>query len=188
MKFVASISCAAALAGLLAVCLLGGKAWGAEEEPAEDRSIELPAFTLTAPETWTRQQPRSRIVEHEFSAEAAEGDERDGRITMMHSGGSLEDNVSRWRGQFTEIDAASPDEPEERTIAGQKVVVVDIIGTFKDSPGPFAPGVDREGYRMLGAILMLEDGTFFVKFVGPQKTVTENEEAFGALLETLRPK
>jgi len=188
MKIVAWSSCAALAVGLLVACPWGGAVRGAEEEAAEDRTIELPAFTLTAPETWTREKPRSRIVEHEFSATASEGDERGGRITMMHSGGSLEDNVARWRGQFTEIDAASPDEPEERTIAGQKVVVVDITGTFKDSPGPFAPGVDREGYRMLGAILMLEDGTFFVKFTGPQKTVTENEEAFGALLETLRPK
>lgn len=183
MQRLATFACA-----LLAAGAMFGSVRAADEAPADDRTIELPEFTLTAPEGWTREKPRSRIVEHEFSAPAAEGDELKGRITMMHSGGSLEDNVDRWRGQFAEIDAASPDEPEKRTIAGQEVVVVDIMGTFKDSPGPFAPGVDREGYRMLGAILLLEDGTFFVKFVGPQKTVTENEEAFNALLETLRPK
>jgi hypothetical protein len=157
-------------------------------DEADDRQIEAGKFALTAPEGWKREKPKSRIIEHEFSAAPSEGDESPGRITMMFSGGSLEDNIDRWKGQFSELDGDKSKETEKRTIAGQEVHVVDLSGTYLDKPAPFAAGVEREDYRMLGAIIVMKEGTYFVKFYGPQRTVTENEGQFNEQLDSLKRK
>jgi len=153
-----------------------------------DRTVDLGKFELTAPEGWERREPKSRIVAHEFAVPAAEGDEQGGRVTLMSAGGSVKDNIARWQGQFELADGAEAPKPKKRKIAGQTVHVVDLSGTFKDSPGPVAPAVERENYRMLAGIIELKDGFYFVKFTGPQKTVTENEERFDEFLESLATK
>ncbi len=155
-----------------------------QAEDAADNSIEAGDFSLKAPETWKREKPRNRIIEQEFSVPAADGDEAPGRITMMFSGGSLEDNLDRWKGQFKQIDKAK--EVEKHKIADLDLHVVDITGTFVDKPGPFAPGVDREGYRMLGAIIEMGKSNYFIKFYGPKATIEEHADEFKKLLDTLK--
>ena len=189
MRNAALIRLLPAVAGCLAmlVCASLSIAEDAKEEK-EAKTIDLRKFQLTAPEGWERQKPKSRIVEHEFSAPASEGDDVGVRITMMHSGGTIDDNIDRWRGQFAEIDPDNTKEPETRTIAGQEVRVVDISGSFMDRPNPMAAGVERENYRMLAAIVVLKEGNFFVKLTGPRRTLSDQEENFNALLDSLELK
>jgi hypothetical protein len=66
------------------------------------------------------------------------------------------------------------------------VTVVDYSGTFNDSMGPFAPGEQREGYRMIGAIIPVGTQLHFVKAYGPEKTMERHHEAFQAFLQTLQ--
>jgi hypothetical protein len=160
----------------------------ADEPAAEDRSVVAGKYALTVPEGWKREKPRSRIIEHEFSAPASEGDEYPGRITLMFSGGSLEDNIDRWKGQFTELDGAKSKVDQKRKISGKDVHVVDLWGTYLDKPAPFAEGEEREKFRMLGAIIEMDEGNYFIKFYGPERTVTEQEESFNQLLDSLRKK
>jgi hypothetical protein len=161
------------------------------EAPAQERRISFgeTGLSITAPANWERKQPTSRIVEHEFAIPAAAGEDLPGRMTVMGAGGTVEANIERWVGQFSQPDS-SPTKPkvDQRTIAGQKVSVVDIAGTYKDSPGPFSgkPAVDRPDFRMLAAVISTEkDGNYFVKFYGPRGTVAANEKAFSAMLESL---
>lgn len=177
----------------LAACLLAafgaGGAVCAEEDPSK---IELAGgkLVLTAPDTWQRQRPRSRIVEHEFAIPASKGDEVDGRLTLMRAGGGVEANIERWYGQFTQPDGGSTRDRakvKETKIAGLDVYLVDISGTYRDQRGPMAPAVERPKYRMLAAILDTDSlGTYYVKFYGPQRTVAANETAFGAMIEGLK--
>jgi hypothetical protein len=163
----------------------------AQEKPKSDPVVDLGNFKLTAPAQWERVPPKSRIVAHEFSAPAAEGDQQAGRLTVMSAGGSVADNIDRWYGQFKQPDGGSTREKakvEKKTIAGQEVHVVDIAGTYKDQPGPFAPGVDRENYRMLAAIIVTDDANFFVKFYGPRRTMAEHEKAFHKMIDGLAKK
>jgi hypothetical protein len=74
------------------------------------------------------------------------------------------------------------------TVAGQKVLVVDLIGTFRDQASPLEQAVEREDYRMLAAIIQLKEGNYFVKFVGPRRTVTEQADNFRGLIESLELK
>jgi len=62
------------------------------------------------------------------------------------------------------------------------VYVVDVSGTYKDAPGPFAKAVERPGYRMLAAVIETPDGNYFIKFYGPKQTVADHAKAFHAML------
>jgi len=194
MKSVEHSRAARGLTGILLVAGVGiGMARAAE--PAQDeRTIAVAdgRITLVAPEGWVRKQPATRIVDFEFAAPAAEGDTTGGRLTVMGAGGSVEANIDRWIGQFSQPDGTSTRDRaviEQLQIAGQKVHRIDISGTYDDRPGPFAPAVQREQYRMLAAIVVTENlGQYFLKFYGPRRTIAAQEDAFQKLLESLTVK
>ena len=141
------------LAGLL---LCEGQVRAADKD--HTISIGEGKLVLTAPEKWVRKEPATRIVEHEFAVEGKKGQDA-GRVTVMGAGGSIE---TEHRTLDRPIRSARRQESKEKAkiekkkIAGLEVHVVDIAGTYKDMPaGPFAGGkaIDRENYRMLGAII-----------------------------------
>ncbi|MFO0903016.1 MAG: hypothetical protein U0939_08460 [Pirellulales bacterium] len=167
-----------------------------QEKPADKATLEIGLaegkLSLTAPESWVRKQPKTRIVEHEFAIPAAAGDMTEGRFTVMGAGGGVDANIQRWIGQFTQPDGSATKDKskvQKLQINGMEVHYVDISGDFKDQAGPFAPAVTRENYRMLGAIIVTEKaGMHFLKFYGPKATVTGQEEAFKKMLNSLKLK
>ena len=182
---------------LTAACSLALSAIALGQAPAEAgkqvQHIQFgqDAYRLTVPATWNREEPKSRIIEHEFSLPAAEGDTAGVRVTMMSAGGSIQANIDRWIGQFSQPDGtATRDRAQvsEQAMAGQTVHKVDVAGTFQDQPGgPFGPKVDRPGYRMLAAIIATQKGgNYFIKFYGPAKSVAESEASFESLLSSLQ--
>ncbi len=177
--------------GTFAILTLSFTALAAEPD---EKTIKLAdgVLVLTAPKDWVRKEPANNIVEHEFAAPKVEGDAIDGRITIMGSGGTVQQNIDRWQGQFTQPDGKETKDAtkvSKKMVSGLEVHVVDITGTYQDSPGgPFAPGkkTARDGYRMLGAIIIAPKiGNYFVKFYGPEKTVTKYEADFGKLVDSL---
>ena len=147
-------------------------------------------LSLGAPDGWKRVQPRSRIVETEFAIKPTKPDDQPGRMTSMGAGGSVEANISRWYGQFSQPDgSATKDRAALKTlrIAGCKVTLIDISGTFKDMPGgPFAGGqsIDRPDYRMMAAIVeTIDNGNYFLKFYGPAATVEASSKGFKKMIE-----
>ena len=167
------------------------------DEPKKDQAITLAEgkFAVTAPDKWVRKQPKSRIIEHEFSVPAAEGDSEDGRLTVMGAGGAIEDNLTRWIGQFIQPDP-NDIKKDKKTVAGQEVHSLDISGTYKDMPGgPVAAGksIERPDYRMLAVIIVTKDGdtptgNYFIKLYGPKKTIAANEAAFAKMIAGLEKK
>jgi hypothetical protein len=147
---------------------------------------------FTAVEGWNPTKPGSNIIEHEFTVPASEGDANAGRVTVMGAGGSVEQNIDRWFTQFSQPDGGSTRDKakvKKITVDGEDIHMVDISGTFKDQKGPFAPAVEREKYRMLAAIVVTKKlGNYFIKFYGPERTVTDNEGNFTKLIESLEHK
>jgi hypothetical protein len=177
-----------------AVALLVGLLPLVPAAPASADEMELAdgKLVVTTPESWKKKTPRSRIIEHEYEIPPVEGDENAGRMTVMGAGGSIDDNIGRWVSQF-DLKGNKP-KKEETKVAGQKVYLVDLSGTYKDTPpgaGPFsgAKPILRENYRMLAAIVATEkDGQHFIKFYGPKETVAKNEEAFKKMIDSLKVK
>lgn len=165
----------------------------AEEKPADNTfTIGEGKLTFVAPEGWTKKQPKSRIIEAELEVPAAEGDETPGRLTAMGAGGSVEANIERWVGQFVDEGNDAKPKVAKKTVAGNEVHIVDLSGTYKDSPaGPFAGGKTtlRKDYRMLGAIIVTKDsGNYFLKLYGPKATIGEAEKGFDELVSSLKVK
>ena len=167
------------------------KADQAEEEQEKTVAFMVADERLqfSYPESWEKVDPRVNIIEAEFSIEKAEGDDNKGRLTIMGAGGSIEANIDRWIGQFSQPDGGSTDDNTKVDVievADQTVHIVDIRGTFNEQRGPVAPVTEREGYRMLAAIVETDvAGNYFLKFYGPEKTVTENEKRFMNFVKSL---
>jgi len=159
-------------------------------EDARTFTIAGDGFALEAPAEWKRVQPKSGIVETEFAIPSAGDGLPPGRMTVMGAGGSVQANVDRWYGQFSQPDgSATKDKAITKTLklAGCSVTLVDVAGTYKDMPGgPFAGGqaVDRPDYRMLAAIVETPDkGSYFLKFYGPAATVAKHADGFRTMVE-----
>jgi hypothetical protein len=129
------------------------------------------------------------MIETEFSIPPVKGS-GPGRMTVMGAGGSVEANVDRWYGQFSQPDGSATKDKatmKKVKIAGSSVTLVDVSGTYKDMPGgPFAGGkaIERPGYRMLAAIVETSGaGNYFLKFYGPAATVEGGAAGFHRMIE-----
>ena len=186
---------------VLVVALVGVAIAGAPRGPAAaqpavaaaDRVFTIAdgGFSLEAPAGWQRVQPKSSMIETEFAIPAAKEDAT-GRMTVMGAGGSIEANIDRWYGQFSQPDGSATKDKaatKKLKVAGCDVTLVDIPGTFKDMPGgPFAGGktIERPEWRMLAAIVETPGrGNYFLKFTGPAATVADEADAFRKMVEGL---
>ncbi|RMG04054.1 MAG: hypothetical protein D6741_01580 [Planctomycetota bacterium] len=158
-------------------------------ETSGETTLVLPGgLKMKAPEGWESVRPAISMIQYEFRVPAVEGDARDGRATFMAAGGSVDANIQRWIGQFAQPDGSDTAEKakvSDETIAGTKVHIVELSGTYNESMGPMAPPTPRENYRMLAAIVETSEGLYFIKFYGPDKTVAANRDAFLAMLHSL---
>ncbi len=109
----------------------------------ESREVDIGTLCLTAPDEWVRREPSSQFLLTEFALPKAEGDAEDGRLTVSSAGGTVADNLTRWKGQF----GGKPDKESQETIevAGVKISVVDYTGTFSDQRGPLRRRHRRPG-------------------------------------------
>ena len=99
-------------------------------------------------------------------------------------GGSVQANIDRWKGQFSQPSGQPPTAKiAKRTIHGLPVTTIEIAGSYAGMSGPMggAPTA-KPGYRMLGAIIENPGGNIFLKFAGPAKTVAANQGKFEQLL------
>ena len=152
----------------------------------ESRDVEIGAMCLTAPDDWVRREPGSQFLLTEFALPKVAGAAEDGRLTVSSAGGSVEDNLTRWKGQF----GGKPEKESQETIdvAGVKITVVDYTGTFSDQRGPFAPVTPKAGYRMLAAIIPLDNQLFFVKGYGPEQTLAAHADKIRGFFQSLKPQ
>ncbi len=144
----------------------------------------LGAISLTAPPEWIAKQPAVSFILAEYALPRAEGDEEDGRLTVSVAGGSIEDNIQRWRGQFA--GSLESESTEEISMGNLKATLVDFAGEFNDQRGPFAPAQERPGYRMLAAIIPVDGQLHFIKCTGPANTLAAHVDTFQAFVRSAR--
>ena len=98
-------------------------------------------------------------------------------LTLSRSGGSIDDNLDRWRGQ---VEASRSEISETVSVAGVESRWIDLEGRF--SAGFGRPPED--GWRMIGVIVPLSDQGYFLKLTGPVDQVAGVEEAFREFLKS----
>lgn len=167
-------------------CTWVSPALAADADETQPLAVAGKKLTVSVPSAWQAKQPRVRIVEHEYALPRADEDPADGRLTMMAAGGSVKANTDRWIAQFRQLDG----KPETKTVevADRQVTLLDLQGVYLDRAGPFAPATARPAYRMIGAIIPLQQGNhYFIKLYGPEKTIAKHLDQFMQMVKSIRP-
>ena len=175
------------------------------ENPTETESAPEPAVSagpattsaaglgFEAPVTWISEAPSSSMRLAQYRLPGLEGDPEDAELAVFYfggQGGSVQANVDRWIGQFSNPDGSPVTDPRvsQRDANGIPLTIVDVRGTYHQSQGPMmAQTTAKENYRMLAAVAEGPAGPTFFKLTGPQPTVDHFEESFNSFLNTLRP-
>ena len=139
----------------------------------------------TVPSGWEAAPERSmRVATYRIPAAAGKDAGECGVFFFGRGqGGSVEDNLARWKSQF---EPASDAKPVQRTVNGLKVHEIDISGTYTSPGGPMMQSQGRKsGWRLLGAIVEAPDGLIFFKATGPAATMKNAEKDFQALVKSV---
>ena len=100
----------------------------------------------------------------------------------------MEANISRWKAQF---DPVKPDSGKrfERDVAGLKVTIYEVAGSYTGMVMRGQPAKAREGWALLAAIVEGAGGEpWFFKMTGPEKTVAAARADFESFANSFRPK
>lgn len=147
---------------------------------ARAETVKVEAFTFTVPEGWKSVTPASPMRKAQL--EIARGPDK-AEVTFFHfgadQGGTADDNVKRWFGQF-------PGNEDKRVtdhvqVGPVKITFATTEGTF-NSGMPGGPTTPMEGYALCGAILETSTGNIFVKMTGPNAVVKASTDAFKKMI------
>ena len=148
---------------------------------ADTLHTEAAGLRFTVPREWSRVPAASEMRAAQYRIPRASADAEEGK------GGSSEDNLTRWYGQFTEPDGRSPRDVAtvtSRTVHGLRVTALDLPGTYVGGPSGSAP---RAAFRLLAAVVEGKSGPWFFKAVGPSATMDAAKPGFTALIDSLQP-
>jgi hypothetical protein len=139
-----------------------------------------PALKYDTPKGWTSQPPTSGMRVAQFVLPKAEGDPEDGTAVIFFfgkgEGGGVNDNLDRWAGQMVQADGKPGTRAQAKTAAfmanGLKVTTLDISGTYS-AGGMMGGGGPKPNSRMKAAVIESPNGNYFVRVLGPQKTIAK---------------
>jgi hypothetical protein len=139
----------------------------------------------TAPASWQVGAPQPMRAAN-YTIPAAPGAEAGGCGVFYFGkgqGGTVDDNLVRWAGQF---EGASAPKKSEITVAGMKVHTIAVSGTYLAPSGPAMQSQGKKpGWMLSGAIVEAPDGLVFFKSVGPQTTIQKSQADFDAMIKSI---
>lgn len=173
-----------------------GDAGGAQTGPAASQSNTASGLRFQAPFGWVAERPSSNMRVAQYRLPQAEGDPEDGSLVLYYfgegQGGSVQANLDRWVGQMEQPDGGSSKEKartETLTVNGLNATLLDVSGTYTAEMMP--GGGDRHNkanYRMRAAVVETPKGAYFVKLVGPEKTISRWDQGYMAFIKSFEFK
>jgi hypothetical protein len=160
----------------------------------QTQPLDLGAVRLQADAGWRSTTPSSQMRKAQFTLPRAANDAEDAELVVFYfgqgQGGSVEANLQRWYGQFSQPDSSSSAEKAKvsrEVVDGLDLTSVDLSGTFV---APTMPGNDehynKPSYRMLAAVLETSEGPYFFKLVGPEQTIAHWEKSFHRFMKSAK--
>ncbi len=143
---------------------------------------EAAALVWVAPPAWQPVTSRSaiRLATYRIPA-ASQG--RSPELTITRAGGTTDENLERWVGQF---DKAGQDVRKERNIGGLRVTTLEVSGTYDGGMSSTGPEAALPGWSLLGAVVETAGPFYFFKMVGPTEAVRAARPAFESLVASVR--
>ena len=154
------------------------------------------SLKFTVPAGWVEEERSSSMRVAQYRLPKAAGDAEDASLVLYYfgqgQGGSTAANIERWVNQIQQADGgASKDKAKEENLEanGLKVTTVDVSGTYVAETAPGSGSFhNKPGYRLRAAVVETPKGSYFVKLVGPEKTVTQWNESFLSYLRSFEFK
>ncbi len=186
------------MTAVLACWACAGKSSTASSEPQSSQSNSTSAGELhfKVSDGWTSEKPSSNMRVAQYKLPKVEGDSEDASLVLYYfgatQGGTAQANIDRWISQMQQPDgSASKDKSKSdtRTINGLKVSTIDVSGTYT---AEMAPGSgtfhNNADWRLRAAVIETPKGNYFVKLVGPAKTVRRWEQSYMDYLKSFEFK
>lgn len=147
------------------------------------------------PAGWVEEERTSSMRVAQYKLPRAAGDTEDASLVLYYfgqgQGGSTTANIDRWIGQMKQEDGsrAKGAKDEQLVANGLKVTTVDVSGTYvaETSPGSGTFN-NKPAYRLRAAVVETPNGSYFVKLVGPEKTVTQWNDSFVSYIKSFEFK
>ncbi|HEU4768467.1 MAG TPA: hypothetical protein VFS77_13890 [Pyrinomonadaceae bacterium] len=170
---------------LLIACAAAGSVIACSQEAQNPAALRY-----KVPAGWVEEERSSRMRVAQYKLPRTTGDTEDGSLVLYYfgkgQGGSTSANIERWASQMQQADGTKAKLTEESfTANGLKITAVDAGGTYVAETAPGSGTLlNKPGYRLRAAVIETPNGSYFVKFVGPEKTVAHWNEAFVAYLKS----
>jgi hypothetical protein len=131
------------------------------------------------PAAWVSEPSTSSMRVAQYRLPRAAGDAEDASLIVYYfgqgQGGSVQANLDRWIGQMQQPDGSSSKDKakgETLTVNGMNVALLDVSGTYTAEMTPGSgTQQNKPGSRMRAAVIDTPKGAYFVKLVGPEKTI-----------------
>lgn len=161
-------------------------ALGADEPP---QTVDVGGLTFQVPASWKSQRPTSSMRKAQLRVAPVEGEKDEAELVVFvfpGGAGTVEANVTRWQNQFKD-DGGNAPAVQSKTLKGKNTEVtrVEVAGRYLD---PFANTGPRPNFRLLGAIVTTDDAGYFLKMVGPDKTMKAISADFDKLIASISLK
>ena len=146
------------------------------------------------PAGWIEEERSSSMRVAQFKLPRTETDTEDASLVLYYfgqgQGGSSAANVERWANQIHQADGTKAKITEESfTANGLKVTSVDGSGTYVAETAPGSGSfLNKPAFRLRAAVIETPNGSYYVKLVGPEKTVTHWNDSFVSYLKSFEFK
>ena len=147
------------------------------------------------PAGWIEEERASSMRVAQYKLPRAPGDTEDASVVLYYfgpgQGGSTTANIDRWIGQMKQEDgsAAKGAKDEQLVANGLKVTTVDVSGTYVAETAPGSGTFNNKpAYRLRAAVVETPNGSYFVKLVGPEKTVMQWNDSFISYIKSFEFK
>jgi hypothetical protein len=147
--------------------------------------VTMDGLTSTAPESWKEVPTTSQMRFKQFTIPRATGDQFDGELVIFYfgpgQGGDPDANITRWKGMFTPPEGKKIEDVSKIdtvAIGAVKATLLDVHGTYKPSQMMGPPQEPRPNHRMIGVVFASPQGPYFMRFVGPERTIERHKAEF----------
>ena len=161
-------------------------------DAAQPKDAASPTFRKQAGWEDVAVTSKMRVVQYKLPRAAA--DSEDAELVVYHfpgGGGSVQDNLDRWVGQFAQPDGSSSKDKSAtstRKVGAYALTEIALCGTYvaETSPGS-GEHYNKPGWCMNACVIEGPGGPFYAKAVGPATTLERWRPSWNAFLSALAP-
>lgn len=157
----------------------------------KSKAIEGRGVRFEVPASWKSETvPGQGFRVAQVKLDPAEGDREPAELIVYvfnGDGGGVDANLKRWRGMFRDAEDREPMlESAKRKGKNVDVTIAEVAGRYVAAVRPGSPEThNKPGFRLLGAIVLAPERSYYFKMVGPDRTVKAAKPGFDQMVKSI---